>query len=196
MTTKMLIGFNDWFKQYGLYAVLLIIAAIVAAYAYIRTPAGKYWWHKTLFKLPVFGRISLLGELSRCCRTMSLLFKVGLPLPEIMSMAIQGSTNKAMVEVLTEVQQELIRGEGLSRPMAKRPLFLPMMVQMVGVGEETGNLDNTLATVAESYEAEADDRTSVAVGMIQPAMTILMGLFIAFIALSLLQSMYSMYGQF
>ena len=70
------------------------------------------------------------------------------------------------------------------------------MVQMVGVGEETGNLDNTLATVAGSYEAEADDRTSTAVGLIQPTMTIIMGLVIAFIALSLLQAMYSIYGQF
>ncbi len=126
---------------------------------------------------------------------MSLLFRVGLPLPEIMALAIDGSTNKAMIEDLTEVQQELIRGEGLSGPMSKRPRFLPLMVQMVSVGEETGNLDNTLITVAESYEAEADDRTSAAVGLIQPAMTIGIGLVIAFIALSLVSAMYSVFGQ-
>lgn len=196
LTSRMLIGFNDWFIQYGLYVFLVILAALAAAYIYIRTPAGKYQWHKLFFQLPIIGRISLLMELSRCCRTISMLFRVGLPLPEIMTMAIQGSNNVTLKEALTGVQQELIRGEGLSGPMQKRSLFLPMMVQMVGVGEETGSLDNTLATVAESYEADADEKTSTAVELIQPIMTIIMGAVIAFIALSLLQAMYSIYGQF
>ncbi len=196
LTTKMLLGFNDWVSQYGLYVFLIILAAAVAGYVYIRTPAGKYQWHKLFFRFPIIGRISLLMELSRCCRIISLLFRVGLPLPEIMTMAIQGSTNLTIKEALTEVQQELIRGEGLSKPMQQNDIFLPMMVQMVGVGEETGNLDNTLATVAESYEADADDKTANAVALIQPVMTIIMGIIIAFIALSLLQAMYSVYGQF
>ena len=79
--------------------------------------------------------------------------------------------------------------------MAKRNLFLPLMVQMVRVGEETGNLENTLATVTQSYEIEADDRTSAAVGLIQPVMTIIIGLIVAFVALALISAMYSIYGQ-
>jgi len=116
-------------------------------------------------------------------------------LPEILAMAIHGTSNKAMGEALTEVQQELIRGEGLSKPMAQRKLFLPLMVQMVGVGEETGNLDNTLATVAQSYETESDDRTSAAVGLIQPAMMVVIGLGVGFIAIAVLSAMYGIYGQ-
>ncbi len=195
LLTRMLLGATDWLTSYGLYLILLIAAAAGAGYVYIKTPVGKYQWDKLSLSLPVVGRITLLGELSRCCRTMALLFRVGLPLPEILALAISSSSNKAMVAALTEVQQELVRGEGLSRPMAKRELFLPLMVQMVGVGEETGNLDNTLATVAESFEIEADDRTNSAVGLIQPAMTVIMGLIIAFIALSLVSAMYSIYGE-
>jgi type IV pilus assembly protein PilC len=126
---------------------------------------------------------------------MSLLFKVGLPLPDILTQAAHGTKNKIMRESLTEVQQELIRGEGLSKPMSKRKLFLPLMVQMAGVGEETGNLDNTLATVAQTYELEADDRTSAAVGLIQPIITVGIGLAVAFLAIALVSSMYSIYGQ-
>jgi len=147
------------------------------------------------FRLPVLGRINVLTQLARCCRTMSLLFKVGLPLPDILTLTIHGNKNKAMIEALTGVQHDLLRGEGLSKPMSKNPLFLPLMVQMVGVGEETGNLDNTLATVADSYEVEADDRTSTAVGLIGPAMMILIGLFVGFIAISMVSAMYSIYGQ-
>lgn len=195
LITRILVGLTDWLGDYGLYLLLVIAAAAGIGYGYIKTPAGKYQWDKLLLHIPIIGRINLLNELSRCCRTMALLYKVGLPLPEIMTLAINGSNNKVMIEALTEVQQELIRGEGLSRPMAKRKLFLPMMVQMVGVGEETGNLDNTLITVAKGFEAEADDRTNSAVGLIQPTMTVILGAVVAFIALALVSAMYAVYGQ-
>ena len=195
ITTRIVISLSKWFTHYGLYVILGILLLAGLAYAYTRTPAGKYQWHRLLLSLPVVGRINLLNELSCCCRIMALLFKVGLPLPEIMVLAIRGTSNTVMAEALTGVQQDLIQGEGLSKPMAKRKLFLPLMVQMVGVGEETGNLDNTLNTVAQSYEVEADDRTSSAVGLIQPALTIAIAVVVGFIAISMLSAMYSIYGQ-
>jgi type IV pilus assembly protein PilC len=193
---RMLMGLSSWFQHYGMWLALGIAAVIGITFAYIKTPAGKIWWHRTLLNLPVFGRINLLNQLSRACRTISLLFKVGVPLPEIMSVAIYGATNDIVAQNLTEVQQELLKGEGLSRPMTRRKLFLPLMVQMVGVGEETGNLDKTLTTVAQAYEAESEDKTSSAVAMIQPAMTLIIGGIVAFIAIALVQAMYSVYGHF
>ncbi len=195
LATRLLIGLTDWFTSYGLYLLLGIAAVAVSGFLYIRTQKGKYQWDTLSLRLPVVGRLLLLGELSRICRTMSLLFRVGLPLPEILTLAIEGTDNKAMAEALTGVQHELIRGEGLSKPMGKRPLFLPLMVQMVGIGEETGNLDSTLTTVAQSYEMEADDKTSAVIGLIQPAVTVGIGLMIAFIALALVSAMYSIYGE-
>jgi len=195
LTVRFFIGVTTWFADYGLYLIAGIVVLAILGYFYIKTPSGKYRWDKISFRLPTIGRILLLSELSRACRTISLLFRVGLPLPEVLAMAIQGTNNKAMAEGLTGVQHDLIRGEGLSKPMSKRLLFLPLMVQMAGVGEETGNLDNTLATVAESYEMEADDRTSSAVGLIQPVITIVIGIVIGFIALSMVSAMYSIYGQ-
>jgi type IV pilus assembly protein PilC len=195
LPTRIVMSLSEWLIHNGLYLLVAVIVVAGLGYIYIRTPAGRYRWDKLLLTLPVIGRINRLSELSRCCRTIALLFRVGLPLPEIMTQAIHGSKNKAMVKALTETQQELIRGEGLSKPMAKRELFLPLMVQMVGVGEETGNLDNTLATVAQSYEVEADDRTSAAVGLIQPALVVTIALVVGFLAISLFSAMYSIYGQ-
>ena len=194
LPVRIFIGVTTWFTDYGLYLIGGIVASFALVYFYTRTPGGKYRWDKISFRLPTLGRILLLSELARACRTISLLFRVGLPLPEVLAMAIQGTNNKAMAESLTGVQHELIRGEGLSKPMDKRPLFLPLMVQMTGVGEETGNLDNTLATVADSYEMEADDRTNSAVGLIQPVITVVIGIVIAFIAISMVSAIYSMYG--
>ena len=195
LPTRIVMSLADWLIHYGLYTLLAIVVFAALGYIYIKTPAGKYQWDRLSLSLPIVGRINLLTELARCCRTIALLFRVGLPLPEIMALAIRGSSNKAMIKALTETQQELIRGEGLSKPMTRRKLFLPLMVQMVGVGEETGNLDNTLTTVAESYEVEADDKTSSAVGLIQPAMIIIIAIVVGFIAVSLISAMYSIYGQ-
>jgi type IV pilus assembly protein PilC len=193
--TRILIGVSGWLGNYGLYLLVAVVVLVGIVYAYIKTPAGKYQWDKLMLSLPVVGRINLLSELSRCCRTVALLFRVGLPLPEVMNLAVHGASNKVVAKDLSEVQRELIRGEGLSKPMSRRKTFLPLMVQMVGVGEETGNLDNTLTTVAQSYEVEADDRTSSAVGLLQPAMVVIIAVVVGFIAISLVSAMYSIYGQ-
>ncbi len=141
------------------------------------------------------GRVNHLNELTRYCRSMSLLLRAGLPLTEVMPIVIQSTGNRAMAKALTDVQQDMVKGEGLSQPMAKNKLFLPMMVQMVKVGEETGNLDTTLLAVSRSYEAEVEDRTRTLIALIQPTMTLIIGLIIGLIALSLASAMYSMYGQ-
>ncbi|PKH45157.1 pilus assembly protein, partial [Dehalococcoides mccartyi] len=193
--TRILIGLSDFFESWGLYVIGIFIIAVTALVIYMRTPMGRYHRDRIALKLPVIGRILLLSELSRACQTMSLLFKAGLPLPEIMNQATAAANNKLISNALADVQHDLIRGEGLSRPMTKNPLFLPMMVQMVSVGEETGKLDDTLATVSATYDTETDDRISAAIGMIQPVMTIAIGLVVGFIAVALVSSMYSLYGQ-
>ncbi len=193
--TRAFIAGTSWLQSYGIWLLLVIVAAIAAGYAYTKTPAGKLQWGKLMLTFPHIGHINLLNELSRCCRSMALLFGSGLPLPEIMTMVIQGTNNKAMELALTEVQQGMIAGGGLSGPMAKNKLFMPLMVQMTAVGEGTGNLDNTLTTVAESYEVEADDKTKTMVALITPAMTVIIGAIVGLIAIALLSAMYSIYGQ-
>ena len=195
LPTRILIGITDWFSAYGLYLILGILIAIAVIYVYIRTPDGRYRWDKLMLRTPVIGGIVHLAELARACRTMSMLVRIGLPLPEVMGMSIAASNNKFVAENLTGVQQDLIRGEGLSRPMAKREIFLPLMTQMVRVGEETGNLENTLATVADNFEVLAADRTKAAVALIQPALTIFIGLVVGFLVLAMFSAMYSIYGQ-
>jgi type IV pilus assembly protein PilC len=193
--TRILISLTDWTNHYGLYLLLGVLIAAAAVFVYIKTPAGKYRWDKMMLRVPVFGRIIQLSELSRCCRTVSMLVRIGLPLPEVMAIAIHSSNNKFVAENLTGVQQELIRGEGLSQPMVKRKLFLPLMTQMVKVGEETGNLENTLNTVADNFDMEANDKTKSAVGLIQPVMTLIIGGIVGFVVLAMMSAMYSLYGQ-
>jgi type IV pilus assembly protein PilC len=193
--TKVLLAIVNFLLDYGLFILAGIAAVVVAGFAYSRTPAGRYQWDKFKLSLPQIGRITIVSELSRCCRTISLLFRAGVALPDIMSLTISGSGNRVVARALTEVRQEMLRGQGLARPMSRNPVFLPMMVQMASVGEGTGSLDITLDTVAQSYEMEADDRTNALIAMITPTMTIIMGGLIGFIALALVTTMYSMLGQ-
>ena len=192
---QMLIALGEGMKSNGLYVLLAVAAIVGAVILYIKTPGGRYQWDKMLLKLPLLGRVRLLTELARFCRSISLLFHAGIPLNEVMPLVIKGSSNKVLAEALTDVQKEMVKGEGLSKPMAKNKLFLPMMVQMVKVVEETGNLDTTLQAVAQSYEAEAEDKIHSLIELIQPAMTIAIGGVVALIAVTLMSAMTSMYGQ-
>jgi type IV pilus assembly protein PilC len=178
--------------------VFILVGLGIAAglgMTYAKTPEGKFRFDKLALTVPMLGRVNLLNSLARCCRSIALLFRSGLPLTEIMPMVIQGSNNQVLAEALKDVQREMMQGQGLSQPMSKHDVFLPMMVQMVKVGEETGNLDATLLSVAESYETEAADATRALIGMIQPAMTLIIAAVVGIIALSLVSAMYSVYGQ-
>ncbi len=195
MITRIVLGFSTGLQSYGLYILLALLIGAFILFAYFKTPAGKYKFDKFLLTMPLLGRINHLNELSRCCRSISLLFRAGLSLTEILPLVIEGSRNKLVIEAFTDVNRDMVRGEGLSKPMTKNIVFLPMMVQMVKVGEETGNLDATLLSVAQSYETESEDRTRSLVGLIQPAMTLIIGGVVGVITLSLISAMYSVYGQ-
>jgi type IV pilus assembly protein PilC len=194
--TTVLLNIANWGTKYGLIVLGLMVFIIIATAIYIKTPAGRVNWDTLMLRVPVVGPIIQLNELARVCRTVSMLIKVGLPLPDIMTMCIQASGNKVVTKALTDVKQDMLGGEGLGGPMAKRPIFLPLMVQMVNVGEKTGNLGNTLGTVADSFEIDADDKTQAAIGMIQPILTIGIAVVVGFIAVAMLSTMYGIYGQF
>jgi type IV pilus assembly protein PilC len=193
--TQIMINGVDFLTKYGIFMIGGFLATVAGIFLYSRSSRGKLHVDTVALRLPVLGRIINLNELSRVCRTMTLLYKVGLPLPEIMTLLVQGTGNKVLEQALVSIRRDLIRGEGLSKPMAKHKIFLPLMVAMVAVGEETGNLDTMLSTVAESYEVEAADKTQSAIGMIQPIMTVVMGGAVGFLAISMVSAMYSMYGE-
>jgi type IV pilus assembly protein PilC len=192
---KAFLSLGDQIRKNGLFVLLGLLAAAAGVILYVKTPRGRYQLDKMLLRLPLMGRIRLLSELARYCRSMSLLFHAGMPLSDVMPQLIRSSSNKVLAEALTEVQNDMIKGEGLSGPMAKNKVFLPMMVQMVKVGEEAGSLDVTLQAVAQSYEAEAADKIHSLIELIQPTMTLVIGGVVGLIAVTLMSAMTSIYGK-
>ena len=120
-----------------------------------------------------------------------MLLHAGLPLPQIMSTVIQSCGNEVIRQALQKVKEQLVQGQGLSEPLAANALFPRLMVEMLGVGEQTGNIDSTLETLANLYEQKADRRIDTLTAMIEPVMTIAIGMVVALLALSIIMPMYS-----
>lgn len=195
MATRALLAISGFLLSYW-WAILLAVLGVAAGlYAYIKTPAGRYWWDSFKLKMPLLGRVILFSELARYANTVATLFRAGVPLPEIMTLSIDNAQNKVIADALTTVRDEMLKGQGLSRPMSRNPIFPALIVQMAAVGEGTGNLDATMDTVAQSYEMEANDRTDALIAAITPATTVIMGGIVAFIALALVSAMYGVFGQ-
>lgn len=195
MATRALLAISGFLLSYW-WAILLAVLGVAAGlYAYIKTPVGRYWWDSFKLKMPLLGNVILFSELARYANTIATLFRAGVPLPEIMTLSIDNAQNKVIADALTTVRDEMLKGQGLSRPMSRNSIFPALIVQMAAVGEGTGNLDATMDTVAQSYEMEANDRTDALIAAITPATTVIMGGIVAFIALALVSAMYGVFGQ-
>ena len=193
--TQIMIDASVVLREHALHIILGLFIVVGLVLVYLRTEDGKMELDTLMLRLPQLGRVRLLNELSRCCRSISLLFTAGLPLTEIMPLVIQGANNRVISQALYGVQIDMLKGEGLAKPMAGNPIFLPMMLQMVKVGEETGSLDTSLIAVAQNYESEAEEKTKSLINMIPPVMTIIIAGIVGLIASSMVSAMYSIYSQ-
>lgn len=196
ITTKILVGFMDFIESYKLFVLVGIVALVFAVIVSLRQEPVRYQLDRLMITAPVIGTVNIMNEMSRFSRTITLLLHAGLPLPDIINMARDTSSNRLIREALGQVQSDLVQGEGLSIPMGKHKLFPKLLVQMVMVGEESGNLESTMNIVADNYESEADDKIGGLIALIEPTMTIGLALMVGFIAISVISPMYSIMGVF
>lgn len=194
LPTRILMGVSSFATAYKIH--MLVVAVIVLALAtwYSRQPSGRRQLDYLLVRLPLIGMINIQSNVSRFSRTMAMLLRAGLPLTDIMELVLQTTQNQIIRDELSGVREELLRGEGLAKPFGRSRLFPSMLSQVVSVGEETSALDTNLDTLAEFYAAEVDERVGALTAMVQPAMTLGIGLVVAFIAISIIMPMYSIMG--
>lgn len=190
-TTRLLIAISGFLINYKFYLLVGVLIVVVSIIGYLRLPAGKLTMDRLMLKIPLIGPINIQRNVGHFCRTASMLLKAGLLLPQTMNIVIQTVGNRIIRQVLREVREKLVQGQGLSQPMATIDLFPRLLVEMVSVGEKTGNLDSTLATLGDYYEQRVDQRVNSLISMIGPALTVVVGLVVAFIALSMITPLYS-----
>ncbi len=189
--TKLLITVASFFLDNGLYVLGGILIIIMLSIFLLRLPSVKAARDRFMLKIPAIGNIIIERSMQYFCQTTAMLLQAGLRLPAIMDIIIQTSRNRIIRQALSRVRDSLMQGEGLSKPMGEDTLFPPLLVEMVVVGEKTGALDSTLVTVADFYEKKVSRRIDSLVAMIEPVLTVIVGLVVIFIALSMITPLYS-----
>ncbi|MGD0795347.1 MAG: type II secretion system F family protein [Dehalococcoidales bacterium] len=190
-TTRGLISITSFLFVNKLYVLAVIVLLIVTVAVLLRFPSVKIARDNLILKIPVTGTIITERSMQHLCQTASMLLQAGLRLPLTMDIIIQGNRNRIIRRALEQVRDRLLQGEGLSLPMSEIALFPPLLVEMTAVGEKSGAMDSTLATLADYYEKKVDRSTDVLIAMIEPALTVLVGLVVIFIALSVITPLYS-----
>jgi type IV pilus assembly protein PilC len=190
-TTRLLVLTTDFVADYRYYLLGGLAALVILIAGYLRRPAGRLARDKLLLKIPIVGQIIVQRHMSRLCHTMSLLLEVGVPIPQTMSIVTGSVSNRIIHRALMEVREKLVQGQGFSQPMSKNVLFPELLVEMVAVGEKTGTLQPTLTTLSDFYEQAAEQKTRTLISILQHSLTVLIGLMVAFIGISMVTPLYS-----
>jgi len=190
-TTRLLISVTSFFLNHSVYVLGGVFAIIMLSIGLLRMPSVKIARDELLLKIPLIGNINIERSMQQFCQTASMLLKAGLRLPQIMDIVMQTNRNQIIRQALSKVRNRLVQGEGLSQPMSEIGLFPPLLVEMMVVGEKTGTMDTTLATLADLYEHKVDRRIDILISMIEPILTVIIGLVVIFIALSMITPLYS-----
>ncbi|MFQ6100207.1 MAG: type II secretion system F family protein [Anaerolineae bacterium] len=193
--TRAIITISNFTAAYGLYLLIggLVLAGVSAWW--VTQPAGRRLRDAVLLRVPIVGQVILQGQLARFARTASVLIRAGLPLSEVMELVLHTSSNVIVGQALERARTALLTGQGLSTPLAAERIFPPLLAQMVHVGEETGTLEGNLETLANFYEEEVDRRTQLLTSLVEPVLTIFVGLVVGFIAISMVMPMYSILSE-
>lgn len=195
LPTRMLLAVTDfgttwwWAIGLGLAGVALLLFAIT------RTRGGRYARDKLFLALPVIGGTIRFALVERFCRILSSMVGAGVQLPEALRVATGSLPNLVFRHALGGAGEAMLEGEGLARPLAATGLFPTTAAQMMRVGEDTGTLDTQLEVTAQYYEGELDYKLKKLIGLFEPAVIIVMGVVVGFVAVALVSAMYGIFRQ-
>jgi type IV pilus assembly protein PilC len=190
-TTRAVTAVGAFFLVYKFYLLGALAGLAALVYGYTRLPAGKRMMDTLALKAPVFGEITLQRSMYRFCQTAAMLLRTGIPLTQIVNTVAGTIGNSLVRQAFRDVRDNLVQGQGLSSSMAKNPVFPQLLVEMVVVGETSGALDSTLASMADLYEQRVEQKIQTLTAMIEPVLITIVGLVVAFIAVSMITPLYS-----
>lgn len=183
------------FLQKWWYLVLVgIVAIIVGLRVFSHTEKGQYIFGKIKLKLPLVGPLIKKTASARMSRTLETLLGAGLPLVDALSIVADTMTNIYFRDTILHAREAVLLGSPLASQFAKGDLFPPLVRHMVGIGEETGSIDNMLSKLADYYEEEVESATERLMAAMEPAIIVIMALLIGTIIISIVMPMASMYN--
>ena len=185
MMTELLITMSDNIGTFWWVGPLGIILIVVAYKLVTSNKSGKMIIDRVVISLPLFGEIIRKSSISRFTRTLGTLITSGVPILEALAIVRGAISNQVIANAVTAVHDSIREGESIAEPLAQSGEFDDIVVNMIDVGEETGELDKMLIKIADNYDEEVDVLVTSMVSLMEPALIIFMGLIIGFIVISL-----------
>ncbi|MFN0062458.1 MAG: type II secretion system inner membrane protein GspF [Myxococcaceae bacterium] len=186
ITTRILIGTSGFLANYWFLVFPALVGILFAIAAWARSPRGRPIWDRKMLELPVFGELVRMLAVSRFARTLATLLKSGVPLLGAMDITKNVVTNTVLSDVLEKAREAVREGEGLSGPLKRSGEFPALVHHMIAVGERSGQLEDMLVSVADSYESQVNVKIGALTALLEPLMIVAMGGVIAFVTFSIL----------
>ena len=191
----MMLSMTGWVSHWW-YAEIAFVLIVVGGYiAARRSENGRAQMDAIILRLPVVGDLTQTAVLERICRILSSMLKAGVDLPRSMAVTADSANNAVYHNALEQVRDQMMQGQGLAGPIARTGLFPGAARQMFRVGEETGTLDQQLSVAADYYNRELEVKLERTTALFEPAIIIVMGVVVGFVAVALISAMYGIYNQ-
>lgn len=182
----------EWFKSWWWVPLLVLVALIVGGVLFHRTDKGKHFFGWLARKTPVVGNLTVKTACATFCRTMEVLIGSGLTLTDSMDLAASNMGNIYYLEAIRDARGMVAEGTPLRESLVRTGIFPPMVSNLVGVGEETGDLQSMMGKVADYYDEEVDEATKKLLNLMEPAIIIFMAVFVVIIVLAIYLPMINM----
>ena len=182
----------EWFKSWWWVPLLVLVALIVGGVLFHRTDRGKHFFGWLARKTPVVGNLTVKTACATFCRTMEVLIGSGLTLTDSMDLAASNMGNIYYLEAIRDARALVAEGTPLRESLVRTGIFPPMVSNLVGVGEETGDLQSMMGKVADYYDEEVDEATKKLLNLMEPAIIIFMAVFVVIIVLAIYLPMINM----
>ncbi len=192
LATKILIASSNFTIAYWPVMLLFVAATFFYIRYYVRTPEGRYRWHKMKLKLPVVGKIVFRATLARFTRALAVMLKSGVPLVQGMTVVSRAVDNDFISERIVQMRDGIERGETIARTAATTAMFPSLVIQMITVGEETGSMDELMFNVADYYEREVEYDIKNLSTAIQPILIVFMSIMVFILALGVFLPMWDL----
>lgn len=192
LMTRVLIATSDAFVAYWWLMLIGIVAAVVGFRLYTAAPKGRYAWDWLKLKLPVVGSLIHKATLARFSRSFAISGKSGVPIVQGLAMVAEVVDNAFLESRILQMRDGIERGESILRTAVATGVFDPVVLQMVAVGEETGEIDDLMGEIADMYEREVTIEVEGLTAKIEPILLVFMGVLVLVLALGVFLPMWDM----
>lgn len=194
LPTRILLSISDFTVNYWYIIAGVLLAVFFGLHHYIKTERGHWQWDRFITRIPIIGSIVLRATLARFARSFSMSLSAGVPLVTGLALVSRAVDNVFIGGHIADMRNGVERGDSLTRTAASTEMFTPLIIQMLTVGEETGNVDEMLKEVADFYDREVDYDVKNLTSAIEPILIVFIGIMVLVLALGVFLPMWDLAG--